>query len=342
MIKKKIIIKKNKKNKPASAKLDVVCVGGVTQDIFFYSDQLKEIDNPRKDPNCLKLLAAELSAKIIGKKMMRAVGGGASNSAVNFSNLGLKAGIISAIGADAFGDSALKLFTEHKINHDLIKVVKGKETALSFLLSNSNSGNHTVFAFDGAKAELGLNINDLKKINPKWLYVTSLSENWQAVFIQIKAYLAISECKLAWNPGIIQLSAGKEVLKPYISLCELFVLNRDEATGLVSGDKVMSVNEILDSIGELGAKIIAMTDGPAGVYVTVGKQRFYEPALSNLKPINTTGAGDAFASTLVAGLHQGVNLQLAMRYAVRQSSNILKSIGAQAGLKSWNSLKKNN
>lgn len=336
MIKKKVNPKK--KNNQS---VDVVCVGGITQDIFFYSDQLQEFDNPKKDPNCLRLLSAELGAKILGKKMIRAVGGGASNSAINFSNLGLKTSIISAVGSDPFGLSAINYFSENDINCSSIKIIKNKETALSFLLSNSVSGNHTVFAYDGAKEDLLLSIDDLKKHNPRWLYVTSLSNNWQKVFKNIRAFLETSDCKLVWNPGVAQLIAGKDVLKKYIEMCDIFVLNRDEATQLVAEGKNLSVNEILERVGGLGANINVMTDGPSGVYVTVGKQRFFEPALSNLKPINTTGAGDAFSSTLVASLHKGVSLQLAMRYAVRQSSNILKSVGAQAGLKKWNSLKNN-
>jgi len=336
MLKKKSKPKKNNKQS-----VDVVCVGGITQDIFFYSDQLQEFDNPKKDPNCLRLLSAELGAKIIGKKMIRSVGGGASNSAINFSNLGLKTAIISVVGSDPFGLSAINYFSENNIDCSSVKVIKNKETALSFLLSNSVSGNHSVFAYDGAREDLNITVEDLKKHNPKWLYVTSLSDNWQKVFKNIKTFLESSDCKLVWNPGVTQLLAGKEVLQKYIELCDIFVLNRDEATGLVAEGKNISVNEILEKVGELGANINVMTDGPSGVYVTIGKQRFFEPALSNLKPINTTGAGDAFSSTLVASLHKGVSLQLAMRYAVRQSSNILKSIGAQTGLKKWNSLKNN-
>ena len=341
MIKKKII----KKNKPKTVKpivTDVVCIGGVNQDIFFYSDQLYEIPNPKKDPNCLMLLGAELSAKIVGKKMVRTNGGGAGNAAVNFSNLGLKTAIVSAVGSDVFGTTAIDYFKERKIDCQFIKKINNKETALSFLLSNSQTGNHTVFLFDGAKSELTLNVADLKKLNPGWIYVTSLSSNWEVILKQVKSYVASNDCKLVWNPGAIQLAAGADVLKPYISLCEMLIVNRDEAKDLVASGKELSANETLEKLGELGARVNVMTDGPAGVYVTVGKQRFYEPALSNLKPVNTTGAGDAFGSTFVAGIHQGFSLQLAMRYAIRQSSNILKIIGSQAGLKGWSSLKKNN
>lgn len=332
---KKIIKSKLKSKQPKSNKFDVVCIGGVTQDIFFYSDQLQEIDNPKRDPNCLKLITAELSAKINGKKMMRTWGGGAGNTAMNFNKLGLKTALISAVGQESFGVTAKEHFINNKIDCRYLKLIKGQETALSFLLSNANTGNHTVFTYDGAKKDLSLKLDDLKKLKPTWIYVSSLSENWRSVFKPILAYLKMSKCKLVWNPGAIQLQAGVENLKPYISLCEILILNRDEVVGLVANGKSFSANELLEKLGSVGAKINVMTDGPAGVFVTVDKQRYFEPAMSNLKPLNTTGAGDAFGSTLVSALHKGESLQMAMRYAIRQSSNILKVIGAQSGLKSW-------
>lgn len=323
-----------------TTKFDVVCIGGVTQDIFFYSDQLQEIDNPKKDPNCLKLLTAELSAKINGKKIIRTWGGGAGNTAVNFSKLGLKTALVSSVGDEPFGQAVKDHFIKTKVDCRYLKQVKNQQTALSFLLSNVNTGNHTVFTYDGAKKDLSLKLDDLKKLKPTWVYISSLSENWRSVFKQILAYKKISNCKLVWNPGAVQLQAGVENLKPYMSLCEIVILNRDEVVGLVANGRSFSANELLEKYSQLGAKINVMTDGPAGVFVTIDKQRYFEPSISNLKPVNTTGAGDAFGSTLVAALHRGKSLQLAMRCAIRQSSNILKVIGAQSGLKSWKEITK--
>jgi ribokinase len=317
---------------------DVVCIGGITQDIFFYSDQLRELDNPKNQPDCQKLLAVELNAKICGKNLVRTWGGGAGNSAVNFNLLGLSTAVISSVGNDASGAAAINHFNKKRINCRFIKIVKNQETALSFLLSNALSGNQAIFTYDGAKNNLNFNLSDLKLLKPKWIYLTSLAGNWPSLVKKIISYKKSSNCRLAWNPGAWQLSKGSVGLKPYIKYCDVLLLNRDEAVGLLAEENNLPINELLEKLRSLGASISVVTDGPAGVYAVINQQRYFEPALTNLKPINITGAGDAFNSTFIAALIKGLPLSLAMRCGIRQSSNVIKYVGAQTGLQTWSKI----
>jgi ribokinase len=49
-------------------------------------------------------------------------------------------------------------------------------------------------------------------------------------------------------------------------------------------------------------------------------------------PYDRTGAGDAFASTFVAGLAKGMTLEEALRWAPINSMSVVQKVGAQAGL----------
>ena len=49
-------------------------------------------------------------------------------------------------------------------------------------------------------------------------------------------------------------------------------------------------------------------------------------------PVERTGAGDAFAATLVAALVKGLSLEEALRWAPVNSMNVVQHVGAQAGL----------
>jgi ribokinase len=49
-------------------------------------------------------------------------------------------------------------------------------------------------------------------------------------------------------------------------------------------------------------------------------------------PVDRTGAGDAFASTLTAALVKGMSLEDALRWAPINSMSVVQEVGAQAGL----------
>ena len=58
-------------------------------------------------------------------------------------------------------------------------------------------------------------------------------------------------------------------------------------------------------------------------------------------PYEITGAGDAFASTTVAALAMGKDLQTALMWGATNASSVLQEIGAQRGLLKRDQLEKN-
>ena len=112
------------------------------------------------------------------------------------------------------------------------------------------------------------------------------------------------------------------------------LLNKAEAIKLVSsyGIKTTKVSELFKALYSLGPKIIAITHGAKGAYVYSGEAVCFEKALP-IVGINTTGAGDAFGSSLVGGLilYKG-DLKKALRLAIIRSNYVVRKIGAQEGL----------
>ena len=76
-----------------------------------------------------------------------------------------------------------------------------------------------------------------------------------------------------------------------------------------------------------------MTDGPKGAYAYDGKSIFEVSSYPDpKKPVDRTGAGDAFAATLVAELAKGETLRDALLRAPINSMSVVQYVGAQAGL----------
>ena len=140
------------------------------------------------------------------------------------------------------------------------------------------------------------------------------------------------DVKLAFQPGTFQLEAGVERLRELYARTEVLILNREEAV-TVSGGNYDDVHGLLDKLHALGPKTVIVTDGPAGAYASDAESRFKMPPYPDpAPPFERTGAGDAFASTLVAALITGNNLEGALQWAPINSMNVVQHTGAQAGL----------
>ena len=71
-----------------------------------------------------------------------------------------------------------------------------------------------------------------------------------------------------------------------------------------------------------------------GTFMTLsGENRFKIPLYPDpAPPVERTGAGDAFASTLLAGLLHGLSIEDAAKWAPINSMNVVQHVGAREGL----------
>ena len=168
---------------------------------------------------------------------------------------------------------------------------------------------------------------------PRWVYFSSVSEHALEYHDQIAEWLqARPDTKLAFQPGTFQMKTGAERLKAIYQRTEVLVLNREEAV-TVGGGNHEDINDLFQKLHALGPKIVVITDGPAGAYASDGQNRFKMPLYPDPSaPYDRTGAGDAFASTFVAALAKGMNLEDALRWAPINSMSVVQKVGAQAGL----------
>ena len=168
---------------------------------------------------------------------------------------------------------------------------------------------------------------------PKWVYFSSISDHALPYHDQVADWLEKNpEVKFAFQPGTFQMEAGTERLKRIYARSEVVILNREEAVFVTGGD-YDNLHDLLDRIHNLGAKIAVITDGPDGAYASDGSQRLQMPLYPDPSPPKErTGAGDAFASTFVAALAKGNNIEGALQWAPINSMSVVQKVGAQAGL----------
>jgi len=286
-------------------------------------------------------LVFELGSKIVSRNVVYTCGGGAANTAVSFSKLGFKTGILSSIGNDASAQMLVQQFKKQKVDISLLQQ-QPSYTAMSFIVTGGRKKEHVIFKHQLANDLLKVSQAELKKINCQWYYVSSLSgDRWQNNLTAIYQNAKSKKIKVAWNPGQIQLDAGFKILKKYLSQTEVLLLNRREASQLVSssGVKTSDYEKLAKTILSWGVKIVSITEGDKGAYLaTVNFHKFLKAF--KVKEQNTTGAGDAFGSSLIGGLIlYNYDLDKAQRLAMARSTEVVRRVGAQAGLVSLKDLK---
>lgn len=319
---------------------DIITVGGATQDIMYYTSDAVLIKN-KKDIQKKELLAFEYGGKIVSNDVTLTFGGGGMNTAVSSAVLNLKTATILNLGSDWFAKEILKELKSKNIDTSLVSFSEKSHSGFSFIINYGDYHEHIIFTHRGANEKLNINKNIFNKVNSKWVYVSSLSGNSKLTKNNLDIIFSNKKSKIAWNPGEAQLKYGYKFFGKYLKNTELFILNEDEAIGLVatSGKKTSNINILLKTISSWGPKMVLITSGHKGAHFCDGKNIYYQKALL-VKSINTTGAGDAFGSSFVSALIMDYSIKKSLKFAMIRSCNVLRHIGAQRGLMSLSQIKK--
>lgn len=312
-------------------KLDVVTIGSAVRDVLFLTDAAEILNNPKGDPTKQQLIGFEYGAKLHSEAVARYYGGGANNTAVAMSRLGLKVAACVRVGSDADGEATIAHLQSEGVNTQFVQTDPKLPTGFSFLVEETKTHEHVAFVDYGANEQLTIPAAVLQA-KPRWFYVSSLSsKRWPQLMKQILG----SKVDVAWNPGAIQL-AKPAVLKPLLKKVSVLILNRDEATEL-SGE-TGTASSLAKTISQLGPQCVVVTDGRYGASVFADGV-LYQTKATLRAPKDTTGAGDAFGSSLVAGLiRYRHHVQRALELATVNASAEVSKPGAQHGLLRWSQL----
>lgn len=308
---------------------DIVAIGSATVDQFADTDsELIKIETPTMQE---KLIAFPLGSKILVKELNLAVGGGGTNCSVTFSRLGLKTAYLGKVGTDGNGD-----FVISKLQQEGIDFIGPREgtTGLSIIL-NSFAHDRTILAYKGCNNNLRL--EEIEPFETKWVYLASMLGQ---SFETIVSLLAKHQYRVAFNPSNYQAELGWKALQPLLDRVEILVMNLEEACkflGLLYQERP-EAKALLKKMSELPPRIFVITDGGEGVHV-YDRQHYYRAwPREDLSVLETTGAGDAFASTFTAACLMDEPIEQAIHLAMTNAESVLMYQGAKEKLLSRDEL----
>jgi ribokinase len=299
---------------------DIITVGSATIDIFL---KTKSKDVEIEEIHHHKDICMPIGAKILVDELYTDTGGGGTNCGVAFARMGLKTGWIGKIGDDLNSKTVLSQMADEKVTF-LGGRAKGS-TGLSVILTGFDK-NRTILAYKGINDTL--KSSEVKRAATKWYYMSSMrGESWKTA-VKIAKDAKKKKIPIAFNPSLYTAKEGVRKLRPILDAAKILVLNKEEAQAL-SGKKKGYLEKLQKIV-----PLVVVTDGNKGAVAYNGIKK-YSLKIPKQKIIETTGAGDSFASAFVASVIKGKDIQTALLNGYKQAESVIQHYGAKNNLLTW-------
>lgn len=320
------------KEKPEKEKSDMqprprmLAIGDVFTDAFIQLDEattkvIKEADGK-------EWLAVPFGQKppYTRVDIVRSVGP-SPNAAVSFARLGLDAALMAWVGGDDVGSEAIEYLQGERV--DTAAMVREDDKATSYWYVLRYQADRTMLV----KSEKYRYEWSDPAVKPDWVYLSYLGEDSWQLHEGLLDYLERHpDIKLVFQPGTFHFQWGREKLAGMYRRSHVVVMNREEAVEVTDGD-YNDLHGLFAAFHEMGSDIVVITDGPNGSYASFDGRAVTIPNFPDVAPpLDRTGAGDAFASTIIAALALGETMETALTWAPINSMNVVQAIGAQRGL----------
>ncbi len=256
-------------------------------------------------------------------RLSRFRGGKGANQAVSAARQGCRVHFFGAVGGDAEGQAYLAALAEEGIVTDAIRTIPG-DTGAAFITVDREAENTIVIAA-GANAELRR--SDLAKGE-------AAIKAASAVLCQFEVPLpAVIEAAHLANRHGVPLILNPSPWLPDFPWEEVqtdyLITNETEAAEFLSVPAAVSLAEIIrERLHETRVANLIVTRGGEATLLFTSDGRHREIPVLPVLPIDTVGAGDAFAGCLAARLAGGESLESALLAA--NCAGALATLGAGA------------
>lgn len=308
---------------------DMITIGDIKLDTFVVLDDAN-VQCQIKMPECQ--LCMEYGAKIAVEVVDSQIAGTAPNIAIGLSRMGFKTAVISNMGEDGTRKMALERLKAEKVSTQYVKAVKGAQSSYSAVLS-----------FKGEKTILTSHIphiNRLPKPLPKtnWFYIGEMGVGYEKLYQSMVNHAKQTKSLLlGFNPGSIQVQERKPALYNLFKRTFVLFLNLEEAQTVVK-THTREIHHLAKNLWELGPHIVVITDGKNGSHSFDGQELNFCPIFPG-KMVESTGAGDSFATGFLGAIMNGLTHDEALRWGSVNAASVVGQVGPTAGLLTANQIK---
>ena len=252
-------------------------------------------------------------------------GGSGGNVAVGVSRLGHGVRFLGVLGGDEGGRLLLDEFKAAGVDVSAVRVDPDQRSSACFIALDAR-GERLIFSLGGVAL-----YDRPEQVQPAWLNgvpVLFIADAYAEVAVQAMDCLD-KGARVVFNPGGLMAAAGSDYLEPFLRRADVLIASRVEAetmTGLAEAEPAAR------ELARRGPGVVMVTLGSRGALVLEGDHLTNVPALPVRSVVDTTGAGDAFSSGVLAGHLEGLSWVESARLGCAAASVKIGHLGARGGL----------
>ena len=310
----------------------VVGIGNAIIDILAYvDDEFLKKNNIKK--GVMNLISSDRSKELLkGIKISKKVAGGsAANTIVGLSQLGLDTSYIGKVNNDLLGEFFInELNKNHVTFNNLNKIIFNNLATGHCIVLVTPDGERTMNTYLGITEFLSKDDLDIDILNnSEWIYLEGY--RYDGVDSQLAFELAINETKT--NGGKIALSLSDPFCvdrhrKKFLDIIEngidLIFCNEKE---LMSLTEELNLNSALKKCTEYSCEVVC-TVAEKGVMIKKEDSWINVPT-DRVKIVDTTGAGDLFATGYLYGILNGHDPERSAFFANQCAGQVIQILGCR-------------
>jgi 2-dehydro-3-deoxygluconokinase len=262
-------------------------------------------------------------------------GGDTSNCAIAAARQGASVAYVTAIGADQFGDSFLKLWAGEGIDTSAVRRSPSAHTGLYFVTHGPEG--HVFSYMRAGSAASRMTPEDVpadlvkgaKVLHASGISQATSSSAADAVFAAMHIARAAG-VTVSYDTNLRlrlwPLDRARAVIHAAANFADILRPGIDDATQLTG---LSDPDAIVDFYLRLGPKIVALTLGDQGALVATKERREWMAPMK-VKPVDATGAGDMFDGAFLAEYLRTGDPFVAGRYANVAAALSTEGYGAVA------------
>ncbi len=271
---------------------------------------------------------------IVGRPAyVQGFGGDTSTAIIAAARQGARTGYISAVGDDMFGEALRDLWTREGVDHTDVLTRAGDPTGVCFI-DPDPAGRRFTYARRGSAASR-FRPDDLDEpviANAKVLHLSGITLAVSATMRE--AALAAIEIAVAHDtqvsldlnnrPALWDRDIAIKMLTTAAAQADIVFASDDEAKLLFGDD---TPDAIADRFLDMGVKIVVAKQGAKGALLAIPESRTPIPPAPST-PVDSSGAGDAFAGYFLEWYLETGDPHLAATKAAEVAAATVSGLGA--------------
>lgn len=249
-----------------------------------------------------------------GEKFEKKAGGAPANVAACISKLDGNSYFLGQVGNDYFGKHLIELLKDLNINTEMA-VEKGSTTIA--LVGIDANGERNFDFLRGSDGEYSFNNINLSKIDDSDIIhfgsaTGFLEGELKKTYFKLLEYAKSNNIYVSFDPNYRDALITPDKLEMFIEDSIKFIRESDftklsdEELFLLTKEKDITTG--VNKLHELGVKVVTITLGSKGTYLSVGGQNEIIQSIE-IKQVDSTGAGDAFVGAVLKQVSDIANKQ---------------------------------